>query len=133
MEKFREIKLESGAILKVAPSSFAASKALYQAVMKELKDSDDRSNVRMLIKDFICISFSSPLIESCLKECFKRCTLDSGLGDMKIDDSTFEPVERRNDYVRVCVEVAKENISPFMNSLYAECLPLLAMIDATQK
>lgn len=117
----REVKLPSGATLKLNPSPFAISKALYQAMLKELKDitiSDIKD--ADLMKSFFCVGFSSIEIEALIWECFKRCTYNAGNGDLRIDIDTFEPVERRQDYLAVCAEVAKENIDPFARSLYAE-------------
>lgn len=131
----REIKLPSGAILKVNPAPFAVSKALYQALLRELKGISIGMNLEVtgMLKDIFCVGFSSKEVEACLWECFKRCTYNSGSGDLKIDDQTFEPVERRDDYMKVCVEVARENTLPFAKSLYAEYLSAQAMAESTQK
>lgn len=131
MTEIKEIKLPSGAILKIQVAPFAASKALYQALLKELKlvEIDSKTEVASIYKDLFCIGFSSPEIEKCLWECFKRCTLDTGAGDLKIDDQTFEPVERRDDYMAVCMAVTKENVLPFAKSLYAEYQIMLATLE----
>lgn len=126
----REVKMPSGATLKVAPAPFAAAKALYQAVLEETKHVPIGSKTEMasVYKDLICIGFSSPKIEAALWECFKRCTYNGGKGDLKVDADTFEPVEARNDYLTACMEVAKENIHPFVKSLYAEYGPMFRTI-----
>lgn len=131
--QLREIKLPSGATLKVQPSPFAISKALYQALLKEAKEVpfDTKMEMATLWKNLFCIAFSSPTIEACLQECFKRCTFNGGAGDIKIDENTFEPVERRDDYMKVCVEVAKENVLPFVKSLYAEYQHISAILETT--
>ncbi len=117
----KEIKLPSGAVLKITPSPFSDSRALYQAILKEAKDIPINSKVDMaaVYKDLFCIGFSSPEIEKCLWACFQRCTYNAGNGDLRIDEKTFEPVERRDDYMKVCMEVTKENVLPFVKSLYA--------------
>ncbi len=127
----KEFKLNSGSVLKVGHTPFSVSKALYQAVLKELKGLKVNStdDLALFLKDFVCVGFSSQEIEKALVECFKRCTLN----DLKIDDQTFEPDERREDYVPVCVEVVKENILPFMKSLFVESQRLLAMADGIRK
>lgn len=129
----KEVKLPSGSILKITLSPFPVSKALFQALMKEGKGIQITSKTEMssLYKDLFCIGFSSELVEKCVWECIKKCTLDSGKGDLRITEDTFEPIERRDDYLQVCMEVAKENVLPFMNSLYAEYQRILAMIDST--
>lgn len=130
----KEVKCPSGAVLKITPSAFAEAKALYKAVLKEAKaiDVSSKTEIATIYKELFCTAFSSEEIEKCLKECFKRCTYDNGKGDLKIDDSTFEPVETREDYMTVCMEVAKENIYPFAKSLYAEYQSALAMTPNAQ-
>lgn len=130
----REINLPSGATLKIQVAPFSASKALYKAVLKELKgiNIDPKGDATSLYKDIFCTSFSSEEIEKTLWECLKRCTLNSGAGDLKIDDQTFEPVERRDDYMKVCIEVAKDNILPFAKSLYAEYQHMSAILETPQ-
>jgi hypothetical protein len=123
-----EVKLPSGATLKITPGSFLESKNLYQALLSELKvvKLDKEIVTKMdeadLIKDLFCVGFSSPLIEAALWPCFKRCTYNPGKpgsADVRIDDATFEPIDAREDYIQVCVEVAKVNVAPFAKSLFA--------------
>lgn len=122
----REVKLPSGAVLKIQVSSFAVSKALYQALLKEIRTipvSKDM-NYPDIYKELFCTGFASPVIEACLWECFKRCTYD---GDAKIDEHTFEAEASRQDYMSVCIEVAKDNIAPFVKSLFAGYQQFIAM------
>ncbi len=118
----REVELPSGAVLKVQPSTFANSKALYQAMLTVLHDVkvELAPNAADLIKDVFCRGFSSKPIESALWKCFPSCLY----GLSKISEETFEPVEARGDYTKVCMEVARENVDPFFKSLYAEWLAL---------
>lgn len=127
----REVELPSGATLKITCAEFVVSKALYQAVIKELRGVKGEK-VEDLLKEVFCAGFSSPEIEACLWECFKRCMYNSGAGNLQITTDTFEPVERRDDYMKVCVEVAKENILPFVKSLYAEFQHFLLMVGSIQ-
>ena len=128
----REVKLPSGAILKINLAPFAESKALYQAVLSEGKgiELSIATDTVTLYKQFFCVGFSSPEIERCLWKCMERCTYNGGKGDLKIDEDTFEPVEARDDYMSVCIEVGKENILPFMKSLYAEYKQILATMPS---
>lgn len=125
-----EVKLPSGAVLKVQVAPFAEAKALYQAVLEEVKSIQFGGGTDMasLFKDLACIGFSSKKIEKCLEDCMKRCLYN----DMKIDKDTFEPVERRDDYFVVCMAIAKENIHPFAKSLYAEYKAFLATTGQVQ-
>lgn len=129
----KEVKLPSGAILKITPSPFKEAKALYQALLKEARGVafSTKTDMAALYKELFCAGFSSPEIEKCLWECFKRCTYDSGKGDLRINDETFEPVEARDDYMVVCMEVAKVNVLPFVKSLYAEFQRALSMTEST--
>jgi hypothetical protein len=131
----KEVTCPSRAILKVNLAPFKDAKALYQSVLKEARGVSMESGTEMavVVKDMICAGFSSLEVERCLWECLKRCTYDSGKGDLKIDDGTFEPEASRDDYIFVCVEVAKENIFPFVKSLYAEYQRYLSMTESTQK
>lgn len=126
----KEIKLPSGAVLKITPSPFKAAKALYQAILKEGRGVEVSTKTEMstLFKDLFCTGFSSPQIEECLWACFQRCTYNGGNGDLRISDDTFEPIQARDDYFTVCVEVAKENVGPFVKSLYAEYQRFIAMM-----
>ncbi len=114
--------MPSGAVLKIQASPFGIAKALYQSLLKELKSLPLTSNTEFatVYKDLFCAGFSSDDIEAKLWKCFERCTYNAGAGDLKIDADTFEAVERRQDYIKVCMEVAKENTFPFVKSLYAE-------------
>lgn len=130
----REVKLPSGAVLEVSPSPFAVSKALYQALLKEARglNISTKAELQSVYKEIFCAGFSSPEIEECLWECFSRCIYRDKRGALKIDADTFEPVEARDDYMKVCLEVAKENVLPFAKSLYAEYLQMLGTIDKGQ-
>jgi hypothetical protein len=127
----KEITLPSGAVLRITPSPFADAKALYQALLREAKGIRFNSATEMseVFKDFFCLSFSSPEVERCLWECLKRCQYCDRRGDLKIDKDTFEPIEARGDYTKVCAEVTKENVLPFVKSLYVEYETALSMTE----
>lgn len=83
-------------------------------------------------KDVFCSAMASLEFDRCLSECMKRCTYDSGKGDLKIDGDTFEPIHTREDYTAVCLEVAQENLRPFLKSLLSEFAPILAAMQEDQ-
>lgn len=112
----RKLKLPSGAELEVQPAPFADAKALYQAILEEGKHVHVSENMESAIKDMFCVGLSSKKIEKALESCMQRALYEG----QKITEATFEPVERRQDYLVVCLEVAKENIEPFTKSLYAQ-------------
>lgn len=131
----REVTLPSGAVLKITLAPFAVSKALYQAILEEAKGVTVTSTTEMptLYKELFCMGFASKQIETCLWECFKRCTYNNGKGDLKIDAETFEPAAARDDYMSVCIEVAKDNVTPFVKSLIAGYAEFLSMIPRDPK
>lgn len=113
----REVPLASGAVLHLQEAPFSEAKALYQAVLDELKPvrlNSHESNFDFF-KDVACYAFSSPKIERALDKCLERCRYN----EFKIDKNTFEGSGPRKDYVEVCILVAKENLEPFFQSLFA--------------
>src|SRR6185503_11722971 len=132
---FREIKMPSGATLKIQAAPFAQAKTLYQAILEETKaiDFKQEGEVGNLIKTAVMTVFSSRKVEEALWACLPKCLYNSGQGDLKIDKDTFEPLMARGDYVLVCVEVGKENILPFMSGLYAVWSELLGTIESARK
>lgn len=113
------LQLPSGAELEIQLAPFADAKALYQAVLEELKSIQVRDETEIdlgLVKDLFCVGFSSKKVEAALEKCFKKCLYNK----LPITADTWEPAEARGDYLKVCVEVAKENIAPFVKSLSAE-------------
>lgn len=133
MSTRREVKLPSGAVLKIQVAPFAVSKSLYQAMLKEMKplkiDSD--MQLHQLFKDLFCAGFTSPEIDRCLGECFKSCTYAIGQGELKLTEEILEPVERRADYLTICIEVVKDNVAPFTRSLYADYKRMSAELLST--
>lgn len=114
----REIQLPSGNVLQVDAAPFKDARRLYQAIGGEflrvdLLDKDDWTNT---VKNVLCAGASSLAIEKALEPCLKRCVYNGN----KITEETFEPVEAREDYFDICVEVTKENVSPFTKSLFAQ-------------
>lgn len=130
----KEVKLPSGAVLGIEPARFEEAQALYESILKEAKGImiSSKTDMASVYKDIFCVGFSSKEIKDCLWVCFKKCSYNSGKGDLKIDKDTFEPVEARQDYMMVCMEVAKENLAPFVKSLYAEYATLLQAILQSQ-
>lgn len=116
----KDVTLKSGARLKITLAPFADAKALYQAVLKELKDLKlgDSQQIESVLKDALCIGFSSKEIDERLEVCLRRVLYN----DLKIDEDTFEPEKARGDYLPLIYEVMKANIDPFLKSLYAQWL-----------
>jgi hypothetical protein len=131
----RDVKCPSGQMLTVQAAPFEDSKSLYQALLKEIKFIDVKEDIDplKLMKDVFCAGFSSSQIDHELTKCFKRCTYaDKGI-QKKIDMKTsFESDEGREDYLFVCMEVIKENVSPFLKHLSAQFSELLEMSGMSQ-
>jgi hypothetical protein len=123
----KDIVLSSGAKLHITLSPFATSKTLYQAVLEEIKELKLDANAEVdvnLFKDFFCAGFSSKRIEAALNECMKRVTYNG----VKITEDTFEPVDAREDYMTVCLEVALHNILPFTKNLTQQYSRMLDLV-----
>jgi|SRR6185312_5167261 len=129
----KELKMPSGAILRILDIPFAEALALNEAVVEELKGISFSSETEMgvLYKDLFCVGFSSKKIKACLWECFKRCTYDSGKGPLKIDHQTFEKEDLRQDYAEVCMEVAKAAIAPFVKAHSQKFFQILGALQAS--
>ncbi len=115
----KEVTTPSGAILKICAAPFADARALYQAFLIEFKKLkiDKNPNMFQITKDLVCIAMASALVEACAVKCMLRCLYN----DAKIDrDKTFEPIEAREDYAFVYMEVVLENITPFLKNLSAQ-------------
>ena len=117
----KEVEMPSGAVLKVAPAPFAQAKELYQALLKEIRDIEIRSKQEAieLYKNLFSAGFSSKDVERCFWKCAERCTYNlDGKGDLKVTPDVFEPLEARQDFVQVCIEVGRVNVDPFVKSLW---------------
>ncbi len=127
----RDVILPSGAKLHVAEAPFTISKALYQALLRELKYVQITSDTEFnsLYKDLFANMGSSQEVENCIWECLKRCLYN----DEKVTPDTFEPSERRQDYLTVCAEVIKENVGPFLKNLFAHYKEFMAMKESILK
>lgn len=126
----KEIKLPSGAMLRIGTIPFGEAKALYQAILLEAKDLkiSNTSEIAEILKNLICSGFSSKGIESALNICLKRCTYN----DLRIEESTFEPISARSDYTTIWMEVVEEAITPFTSGLSAGLKRLSALMQNTQ-
>lgn len=113
------MKLPSGRELQVTLSPFKISKTLFQAMLDELRVMEVNPDTNIdtnFWKNAFCAGFSSKKVEICLNECFERAIIDK----VKVGDDSFEKVEHRDDYLAVCLEVARVNVSPFTKTLFAE-------------
>jgi hypothetical protein len=127
----KEVILPSGAKLLITLPPFDVSKALYQAVLKELRGLEVRVDMQLgnLWKELFCIGFSSPEIETALWKCFEKCNYNN----VRLRKELFESEEARGDYIQICVEVAAENIAPFVKSLSSSVERLSSIAESFRK
>ena len=127
----KTVTLPTGAKLVITPCPFGDARALFQVAARELKGLklDPKAEVDVnFFKDLFCAGLSSKEFEEALKKCFERCTYNG----IKISDDVFEKVEAREDYLTVCLEVAKETLLPFTKSLSAQYAPILELLKNSQ-
>lgn len=120
----KDVKLDSGADLKITMASFAEARGLYQSVLKEVKflKIEDQAEIDVnFFKDIFCTLLSSKEIEQEIWNCMGRATYNK----QKITEDTFSEEVARGDYISICYEIAWYNISPFTKGLYAKFSPLL--------
>lgn len=106
--------------LRITPASFADAMTLQKAMMKAIKGSnvelpgstkDDISLSGFI--DALASTISSDEVESALFKCAEKAIYN----DQKITRDFFEPVENRELYYPIMLEVVKENIGPFTKKI----------------
>ena len=127
-----EFKTESGADVKINMADFITSMKLKKAIQKallvnkidiaSLDFSELKSGAISSIFELVLTADSNEEVENAVFKCLARCTYNG----MKIEVSTFEPMEAREDYYEVIIACLKENLSPFFK-------PLLSKLNALQE
>lgn len=115
MPATRKHKLPSGAELSITTATFERALELFKAYSEELgklKFSEDMSTLA-LEKNMFATLIDSNRIENALKECMKSVRIDG----LEVTQEYFKDPERWADYVEVCLEVARDNVNPFMKNL----------------
>ncbi len=127
----KKVILPSGKELGIGVVPFADAKALYQAILAEVKEVTlgTKSELGEMVKNLLCSSFTSQRVESVLWKCMERSTYNG----QKIVPDTFEPVEAREDFMKVCSEVGKETVSPFLKNLFADFKHAVETIQSIHK
>lgn len=128
-----EFTSKSGIKVRIEPSTFANAIDLKTKIEKALlKENIDVANVdidfdkiRKGIIDMAVISSlskvmmiidSSDEVHKAIFVCLERCLYNSE----KITLETFEPIEARADYYEILMACIKENLSPFLKTLFAK-------------
>jgi hypothetical protein len=129
MAELRKKTLPSGAVLSMNVAPFKEAKALYQALMKELRSIPIKSDTEFaeLWKNLYTAGFSSKEVEEALVACMGTCTYNTGPGQEKLTMAVFEDEKNRVDYEDVCIALVEINVLPFANRLYAQYKQLLTV------
>lgn len=116
-------ELPSGAYLDVTPLPYAQAWDVAQTLLREVEKIDlDLKGMdfeALLVSDIVafkgpfCAVLGSPTVQNAVKLCFNRCCYNQ----VRIDEQTFESVERRGDYLFCAFYALKENVYPFFGSL----------------
>lgn len=124
----KKIKLKSGAMLEITPTSFKNAKGLLNAIANEFKKINidiDKLDMKQELNSGVINSFKSIIleiitsenIENELNKCFETCLYNN----YKINEDLFDDVklgeDARADYYFICWEVARTNLLPFMKNL----------------
>tara|TARA_R110000744_G_scaffold185884_2_gene305276 strand:- start:1242 stop:1661 length:420 start_codon:yes stop_codon:yes gene_type:complete len=116
-----EFKAPSGAKVVVNPADWESTISLQSAISKDIagnkfslgmKNEEGEQDFSDLVRVAFSISGSSDVREA-LYSCLSRCTRSGE----KITKETFEEVEARQDFIQICIECAKINLSPFQVGL----------------
>lgn len=116
-------ELPSGTYLDITPLPYAQAWEVAQTLLREVQKLDiDLKGMQIeevlvsdviMLKGPICALLGSPVIMNAVKLCFGRCAIDQ----VKIDEHTFDPIEKRGDYLFAAFYALKENVYPFFGSL----------------
>lgn len=122
-----EVKLPSGAELKVTLSEFDVADDLlkaYASAIKGMRISADDELDFNLFKDIITTGISDKDIQKHLWKCAERASYNG----VRIDRNTFQPAEARQDYLPAMFEIGKANLYPFLKGLFAKYAPLVEKV-----
>lgn len=119
------IVLPSGAKLEITLLPWEEAWGVSQRVAKVFEGLPiDGESLKMDAKSFLLADVAkikgpllflvgNQVIVEAAKTCFKRCTYNG----LRIDKDTFEAREARQDYIPAVIQVLRENIAPFFESL----------------
>ena len=126
----QQVKLPSGSTLSITLGSFDEALHLFQTLSKEVgavKISATDHHVN-LFKDLFCSVSSSKDVQAALWPCLSRCLYNK----QKVNKDLFEDEKAREDFLDICMEVAKINCAPFTKNLYAKFAEAMQMIESFQ-
>ena len=130
-----KVSLPSGAELEMTLAPFLEGRKLSKSVAKCLKNVNIDSNTELeaninTLKDVFTECLTSQEVEDSILLCLKRCTYNR----QRITSwDIFEDANARQDYIPVCWEVVKYNLTPFMKSLFAKLSTYIGPKETPQK
>lgn len=127
-----KVTLPSGAELEMTLVPFSEGRRLYVAVTKALKSINLTANLEdaNALKDAFIEVSTSKEVEDAILTCLKRCTYNN---ERILSWDFFEDLNRREDYLPLCWEVAKFNLYPFMKQLFARLSDHFGKTGLSQK
>lgn len=130
----REVKLPSGKKLVIQEANFEAANDLNREFMANLKDLDFGSfnksdDVTVLLRHFVFRFLASASFEQKVWACMDGCTIDK----LRLKREYFDDVAVRADYPVILMEVAVQNVKPFMKGLFAGLSSLDQIIASFQE
>ena len=133
-----KVSLPSGAELEMTLAPFMEGERLFSATAECLKGvkvdgnadvSDLTSNLNSL-KDMFLSCLTSQAMKEAILACLKRCTYNK----QRITSwDIFDDINAREDYLAVCWEVVKFNLTPFTKSLISKFNEVTKNIGMNQK
>ena len=133
-----KVSLPSGAELEITLAPFLEGERLFSATAECLKsvsidgnlDLEDLSSSFNSLKNAILACLTSKEMKEALLSCLKRCSINR----QRITSwDIFDDIKARQDYLTVCWEVVKFNLTPFTRNLFSKFSMSLGQINTSQK
>lgn len=134
----KKVSLPSGAELEITLAPFMEGERLFTATAECLKSVkiDGKTDVKDLtsninsLKDAFLSCLTSQAMKDAILACLKRCTYNR----QRITSwDVFDGMNARQDYLAVCWEVVKFNLTPFTRSLISKLSGLIGEAETSQK
>lgn len=133
-----KVSLPSGAELEMTLAPFMEGERLFTATAECLKgvkvdgnaDVNDLTSNLNSLKDAFLSCLTSQAMKDAILACLKRCTYNK----QRITSwDIFDDVNAREDYLAICWEVVKFNLTPFTRSLFSKLSGLIENVKTSQK
>lgn len=132
-----KVSLPSGAELEMTLAPFLEGEKLFSATAECLKavkvdglNTEDLAASFESLKNAVLACITSKEMKDALLACLKRCTYN---GQRITSWDVFEDLKAREDYLSVCWEVVKFNLTPFTKNLFSKFSLSLASAKTNQK